>query len=443
MRSDKRNLWKEEEGGSVVETALLSLLFFPIICYAAFFYDFSLASLKSLEASRYAAWELTAMKLWDWQKGTSILSGGTPNQSMFSTAAGLVSNEVEVRWGDDLNGATSSDGSYLFDSSQKKYSGLAMTTLKETQVSIVDGELEFLSEPDLTKNPDLDGYTEDNTATPVTADSDLNQSKFKDILDNIIDPIFNFLDKVANVAFEFMGFNTQGFAESQFSFTLEFSKAAPVGVPVFSGKLFDEALFSNKLVPAKQKILVDAWDLKEGADVDEGYGHDNGNKTDYYHQVGAVYLLGAPQQLGNLEDLIMDNTLGKILPDSIVEKIPGLNDVVSVLLGLFGVHWPFNPVVRSYRMQGFDENGGMLSPKVGNDCYYKTEACIDFDKGPDATKTDGNVADPSDATSRRKFYTNVFKDTFVENKSPYNRVYKKLGGYYMGCDKSQQKRCEY
>ena len=137
MRRTHKKLWTDEDGGSVVEIALLSLLFFPIICYAAFFYDFSLASLKSLEASRYAAWELTAMKLWDWKKGTFILENGTSKQSMFDSAAKTVTDEVNVRWGDDLNGATSSDGSYLFDSSQKKYSGLAMTTLKETNAHVL------------------------------------------------------------------------------------------------------------------------------------------------------------------------------------------------------------------------------------------------------------------------------------------------------------------
>lgn len=92
-------------------------------------------------------------------------------------------------------------------------------------------------------------------------------------------------------------------------------------------------------------------------------------------------------------------------------------------------------------MRGFDKNGGMLQPKIGNDCYYNTEACIDYDAGPDATKSE-NVADPPGANSRRKFYTNVYKDTAKKNDSPYYRVYKQLGGYYMGCGKSQQKRCQ-
>ena len=442
MRRTHKKLWTGEDGGSVVEIALLSLLFFPIICYAAFFYDFSLASLKSLEASRYAAWELTAMKLWNWQEGTFILESGTSNQSMFDSAAQTITNEVNVRWGDDLNGATSSDGSYLFDSSQAKHSGLAMTTLKETKVSIVDGELDFLSDSALTQNNPSMGNAdaEENTAEKENFD----ESNLGFLLNEIARPLFNALDKVANVAFEFMGFNTQGFAESQFSFALEFSKAAPVGVPVFSGKLFgDKTLFSNELVPAKQKILVDAWDLKDGADVDEGFGHHYGDKTDYYHQVGATYLLGIPRQAGNLGDLIIENTLGKVLPEEVTKWIPGIGDIISTLMGVFGVHNPLDPVVHSYRMRGFGDNGAMLGSAYGS-CYPETEACIDFDKGPHADKPDGrNVADPPGAASRRKFYTNVFKDTHDKEDSPYYKVYERLGGYYMGCKKDSQKRCEY
>ena len=440
MRSNIKIFLIDEQGGSVVEIALLSILFFPIICYAAFFYDFSLANLKSLEASRYAAWELTAMKLWDWKKGTFILESGPQNQSMFNTASQTISKEVAARWGDDLNGATSSGGSstpFLFDSSQEKHSGLAVTTLKETNIVILDGETTFLSE----EFTDMGVAGNDGNTSEKPIYGEGQAEGLGDLLGIIIDKISSILDKVAKVAFEWLGFNRQGFAETQFSFTLEFTKTAPLAVPIFSGKLFDRNLFSNKLLPAKQKILVDAWDLKEGVDVDEGFSHHYGSKTDYYHQVGAVYLLGAPRQAGNLEDLIIDNTFGKFLPASVTSEIPGIGEIISLVLGVIGIHNPFNPVVRSYRMKGFNKDGGMLEPKVGNDCYYQTEACIDYDSGPNATKSN-NVADPEGANSRRKFYTNVYKDTAKKDDSPYYRVYKQLGGYYMGCGKSQQKRCQ-
>ena len=430
MRRTHTKLWTDEEGGSVVEIALLSLLFFPIICYAAFFYDFSLASLKSLEASRYAAWELTAMQLWNW-KGSS---------SNFKTQADIVSKEVTARWGDDLNGATSSDGSYLFDSSQKKYSGLAVTTLKQTNVSISDGFLGFLSEEGLSEGDMGNASAEENSAESVNFEE--GDSSILSVLIEILNLVSGVADEIAKFAFDWLGFNTEGFAESQFSFELEFSKTAPVAVPIFSGALFNRSLFSS--IPAKQKVLVDAWDLKESIDVDEGHNHssidDNGKSvdSDYYSQVGAVYLLGAPRKMEQLEDKIKEAIFGDLK-----NEVPDLSDLISDVFNFLGVHFPFDPVVRSYRMRGFKADGERLSPKIGNDCYYKTEACIDYDSGPNSTKDDDNVADPDEANSRRKFYTNVYKDTYVKKESPYYRVYKKLGGYYMGCGESQQKRCEF
>ena len=92
-----------EEGGSMVETALLSLLMVPIIVYANFFFDFSFANLKALEASRYAAWELTAVRLSDWV--------GENHSNFFTTESGIIINEVEslLRCPQTINAAFSVD----------------------------------------------------------------------------------------------------------------------------------------------------------------------------------------------------------------------------------------------------------------------------------------------------------------------------------------------
>lgn len=410
MRSNVKWFWMEEEGGSVVEIALLSLLFFPIICYAGFFYDFSLANLKMQEASRYAAWELTAMKLWDWKNKSSSLTG---------TSTQTIKNEIADRWGDDLNSATSVSGAsstpFLYDSSQKKYSGLAMTSLKDVKVDVVDGELKFTGGE----------YTE----TEDTSEDGGALSAATGFLQNILSG----LGDIGNFAFDGLGFNENGFAKISTSFSLEFDKK---GYMVIPGDLLGKNLFSTDNRPTTQRLLVESWDIRgEVIDVDEGFDHpsidDEGKNvdTDYYAQVKNVFLLGVPSNLGEI-NLFGDFQLGD------------LSSIASYIMNFFGIHSPLDPVVRSYRMRGFDGNGGNLTPNKGA-CYYKTEACIDYDQGPNGSGD--NVADP-DATkhnSRRKFFTNVYQDISKEDKSPYNKVYKKLGGYYMGCKKDSQKRCEY
>ena len=402
-----------EEGGSMVETALLSLLMVPIIVYANFFFDFSFANLKALEASRYAAWELTAVRLSDWV--------GENHSNFFTTESGIIINEVESRWGDDMNSATEPGG--LAGSSQTcpapclydgKYSGLSVATLSQTQNMIIDIKnepYEFLG----------------------TAPSSTSSETGIGVLWNILQGVLSIFSNVVDWVFNHFGFNTNGFVETKVQFSLDFDRK----VPIFKGaSMLPDTLFTTH-PNSVQKILVDAWDVKDGSSVDEGQNHRLKIQTssgsyeprEYFEQVKRMYLWGVPDAVGDLF--------------SFMSWFPiTINDIFS----FFGIHNPFYPVVRSYRLEG--DNSGSSGTSC-DEAANKSQACIHYDDGPNtsvylnsATSSD-NVADPDGANSRRKFYTNVYKDMNDKTKSPYYKVYSRQGNYYMGCKLAQQKKCEY
>ena len=79
--------------------------------------------------------------------------------------------------------------------------------------------------------------------------------------------------------------NTDGFVSGKVTATLEFDRTAPVPV------LGNQSMLASTLftVEGQEKLLVDAWDLRDGQDVDEGYGHKISQPTPYYAQVKRMF----------------------------------------------------------------------------------------------------------------------------------------------------------
>ena len=405
MRALNRQI--DEAGGAMVEAAILGMLFCPIIVYATFFFDLSLLNLKVLEASRYATWEMTNIEELAWNWG----DGGYN----FSTASDIVSNEIQTRWGDDMNSATCKQkdeaNNCLFS---EQSSGFSVTKLQENGVvsTITDGPVSFLGSvvvdgADSTENEDSENW-------------------LIDMLGNVLD----FAGKASNWVYKnLFKMNTDGFVSGKVTATLEFDRTAPVPV------LGNQSMLASTLftVEGQEKLLVDAWDLRDGQDVDEGYGHKISQPTPYYAQVKRMFFFGAVEGVGDLFEMGLE----KIGLGDLLDYIPF---TFSDFLALFNIHNPFNPVVRSYRLQGLNASA---SGEPYGSCRTSQTACIDYDNGPNKSSSE-NIADPeSHHSSRRLFYTNVYKDNPVADDSPYYRVYKRQGGYYMGCNKAQQESCRY
>lgn len=361
----------DETGGAVVEVALLSLLVVPMVFYATFFFDLSLVNIRVSEAARYAAWELTVMEISDWKDHTHRESPNVRGELWKS----ILKPEVEGRWGDDMNSATSTSNSAsgLFhpDNIGGGKSGLTITKIKNFKIGPDNGDL-----------PTYSPYAQE-----VTADEGVAEPE-----DSFGTNIRNIIGNVTSFIYDWLGFNKNGFVKLHGSVELEFIKAAPL----FKG---ESLLPGTPIVRANEGLLVDAWDFKDAGDIDyNGYGQnmpeDDGGGEKYYNQVKHMVFAG--------------------MAEAVSDWLP--SNASSILNGLF--RNPFLPTVRSYAMTG------------------TTDASVKFGKD----RIDGLASEEDSwGNAPDKFYTNVFKESYNEQceNCNYNAVYKKNGGYYMGCDKPQ------
>jgi hypothetical protein len=99
MKLTRRN-WQSEDGAATTEFALCTVILVPMLLYSIYFFEVLEAKLKTNEASRYMVWEMTAYGLSDWQNAD--------HEAKFATARTEILNELNQRYGDDLDGATSS-----------------------------------------------------------------------------------------------------------------------------------------------------------------------------------------------------------------------------------------------------------------------------------------------------------------------------------------------
>lgn len=372
---------KAEDGAAAVEVAILSLVMVPILLYSIFFFDLALMGVRALEAARYAAWEFTRV---DASAGISSLDKS------------VIQKEIEARWGDDMNGATSSDSSFnnhpgIFN---EKITGLTVTELDSSyggnsssaKISITERTpylTNAVAEPQNENKPDGDISEAGNGVS---------------LLQNIVNKFSNVVNKGAKWVYgTWLQMNVQGYVEIDFSTKLKFNKSAPIykGESLMIGDM--------PVVSGKQKLLVDVWDLKDGRDADYLQGKalsgDGGAGEKYYNQVNKLVFGGVKGQL--------DALLGKA------------GDVIKKILNALDIRNPFEPVVRSYAMTG-----------VSGTACKNAESCVEFGAG--------RVDPVKEGAALQKFYTNVFKDTYDKKNSPYYNVYKRNGkGYYMGCDKPQ------
>lgn len=400
----KNRFSHNERGGATVEVALLSLVMVPMSLYAVFFFDLSLMHLKILEVSRYAAWELTAMPSTNWNDGKSKIDANLK----LLISEGDQNGEIQKRWGDDMNSATG-DLPGLFD---EKITGLTVTKLQEDSIKFSTSDMARVQN---TKplGDDIQGQDEE---VP-------ENSEGGDLLAELADKILGFVGTASNFVYEEFGFNEDGFIGIPVSATLELSRNAPL--PIFHG----EGLFGNLTTfsfGSKEKLLVDAWKLHNGEDVDYGQNDNEKKGEEYRAQVNRMYLVGLPNAVSGLfrgGGSSGDGFLGGAIK-SILDKV----------LDAVGVHNPFIPMVRSYALKGSTQESPGCSPSG--------TSCINFDQ---------YVADPLGTRPRKTFYTNTVKDTSEWMQSSYYKVYKRQsptkeeyklsGGFYMGCPEPEVVDC--
>lgn len=386
-----------EEGGAVVEVAILSLVMVPMAIYAIFFFDYAFINLKVSEAARYAAWEMTAMQISDWKDHKHLQGTSYLNDRMTH-----IVNEVKDRWGDDMNGATAPEGSLTFSKSNGTLFSVKKAGLTVTEFEMKDGESVF--QVDLTDSSVYTGA--DTTETPPDVEE---PSKPNDlgIFKEALNKISGWVSSLASKAYAWLGFNVNGFIETEVSVKLKFNKVAPI----YKG----ESLFLGSdglpLLRGRQKIVVDAWDLKDGSDADYGQvagPNDGGAGVEYKNQVAKVAFAGVTAKIADM--------LGS----------GGEN--IKKILNILKVRDPFDAVVRSFALKHATAGSGV-----------NLEGALEFGD---------SRSNPIDSGAPSKFYTNTFKDTWSKTDSSYYGSYVKQSpsgqnasmkttGYYMGCDKPE------
>lgn len=374
-----------ESGAAAVETALLSLVMVPMVIYAIFFFDLSLINIKVLEAARYAAWELTSMRLSDWKNHSHM------NGEYVGGKINVISSEVKARWGDDLNGATSSD------SNLNSFDGIYNESASGLSVTVLDEEGSGGSSDTPAVSVDMKNETSYEQEQEVNANTESAPSEgvfFQDALGKIQE----LLGKGASEGYEYFKFNTKGFVRTEVTARLKFNRTAPI----YKGE--NLLIGGIPIVRSKQKLIVDSWDLKDGRDVDFGQigasSDDGGAGEEFHGQIKKMVFVGFTENIA------------KVFGD--------VGGMVQEIFNKIGLRNPFTPVVRSYALKEASDGS--------DSCEKNKQACFTLED---------NRANPVGG-ALNKFYTNVFKDTYEAAQSPYYQVYKKHGkGYYMGCDKPE------
>lgn len=397
---------KSEHGGAVVETAILSLVMVPIVLYAIFFHDAAIVSIKTLEASRYAAWEMTAMEVSDYANHVHNLDNRVRTRKDPDTHLSLL-EEVKARWGDDMNSATSDNADLAkaqYGLYNEKASGLMVVALdipEDSQFMTIDDDLLFTQATQVT-DESLSGATSDTGSSAIN---------------NFISNLVSLASGAANTLYNRFGFNTKGYPTSTLNVKLSFTHSAPL---YKGGGLIDSNLMPT--FKSRQKLLVDAWDLKYGGDVSLGPNNVSTSSPgySYYSQVKKMMFFGFFSSLAEVLHLNGSDGGGRFQ-----QALNGLGDKMRL---------PWHPVVRSYAMKHANgiADGCPSGQKNIKGCIYYSNVL--------------SVADAGGAP--RTFYTNAFKNTYPMSSSNYTKVYRRQSpdgqsatdaktGYYLGCGQAQ------
>jgi hypothetical protein len=194
------------------------------------------------------------------------------------------------------------------------------------------------------------------------------------------------LGKGVDWLFRQMNFNTKGKLVGSLKFHI---KNKLTGKALLLGYYKEKKFLADELdLSVKQSLIADQWDLKDGSDVVANGQQNDCGKFDYCYQVNRMQLLGIGSELNSVMS------------------------VADTILSVVGFHDPLRGVVASKALS---------DPSVPVDSSHNLQ-----------------VADPPDHSSLRKHYTNVFRDNFTNNTSPYQKVYQRLGKYYLGCPQPQK-----
>lgn len=403
-----------EQGGALVETALLLVVMVPIVLYAVFFFDMSLVNIKTLEAARYAAWEMTALEISDYATHKHDLDGKVHSLKDPATNLTLL-EEVKYRWADDMNGATSPHEKLAQNAKngiyQESASGLSLLELDLT--NLADGM------PVLT----ADGlFLEEENNIPLQTEGalPLDSSGSESVVDGFLGKLVGLMSERINSVYDTFGFNKNGFPYVAFAIGVRPRRFSPIFTK--SGELAPGVPLP--MLSTVEKLAVDAWDLKYGGDVDLGPDKPDKNAPvySYYSQVERMMFAGLFSSNGGLGQVF--NNLGN---SSVIKKA---TDYIAK-----NVRLPWRPVVRSYAMKSYNGHADGCGSGQRN-----IKACVQF----------SNAASYSDAgTPPMVFHTNAYKDAQGESgHNPYLEVYERQSprgqsatdaktGYYLGCGKAQ------
>ncbi|MBI5549341.1 MAG: hypothetical protein HY901_36105 [Deltaproteobacteria bacterium] len=230
-----------ESGAAATELALLCLVLVPLLLYAAFFLELGVARVKSTEAARFVVWELAAMGLSDFQTGD--------HAGRFLKLRRSVLEEVQRRWGDDLQSAT--------PDVLPGAPGVGMLTLKATidpsQISVEN------------------------------VDADLWRAEVAARFPNGVN------SQGVGWLFEQMGFARTGKLEGAVKVRIHDQLLGP------SLRLLRDGFEME----VRQSLLAETWSLRDGDDVIES-GQDGGCRHDYCHQLQRMHLPGLRDQVAGM-----------------------------------------------------------------------------------------------------------------------------------------------
>ena len=397
---------REEQGAAAVEVAILSLVMVPMAIYAIFFFDLALVNIKTSEVARYAVWELTAMGLSNFADS----SANPDHVATFNNKVEIVEDEVEGIWGDDMNSGTRPDVSYYGLPYEKENSYRKVTSLMVTEFENSSGEEgsgSVITSFSMGNSSPYNGESLDTGESP-SADG----AEDLGLMQGIISSIQRLVNGAATFMFERVKFNTQGFVNSDVQVKLKFDRK----VPIYG----DDPMIIGEMPTFKstQKLLVDAWDLKDGSDVDWGQSGaaSNGGNKGYFYQVDRMTFLGLKADIAGW--------LGDIGS--------GLSDFMDFL----GVRMPHMTQVRSYALK----NGANAAGTGCSTADRNVKGCVPL-----------SISRPPQLSHspRSGYYTNVVSDVpnFTDSStSDYFQVYRKQspkgnspgGGYYMGCGQPEK-----
>jgi hypothetical protein len=319
------------------------------------------------------------------------------HSSHFSTQSGIIKKEVEARWGDDMNGATSMELEGLF---KEKITNLTVTEfdMAEEGASVITVDLK--NESPYKSNERIDS-------------NDSGDSGDTGFINSILSRVQGIIGQMADFVYGWFNFNTEGFVKSEVSVKLKFNRKAPI---YGGGEMLLNAI---PALTAQEALVVDAWDLKDGSDVDWGQdGAAPGGKNEgYYRQVDKLMFGGFKYML--------------------TDWMGSVGDFIKDLASFLGIRLPYETTVRSYALRNVTNYGTAGCPAATdqNPSQRNIKGCIEFK----------NVADPPGAKTRKAYYTNVFTDDPTFANGIYFKVYKNQSpqggiedsGYYMGCNKPE------